>query len=551
MYKQSSASALNAGYSPPAARGVPPPRAFLYFHSRVRTDSRRLESQEYMGPDFLVIGAGVAGLRAAIELAAAGTVLVIAKDTLRESSSEYAQGGIAVALSDDDEVELHEQDTLYAGDGLCDRQAVHTLVEEGPAAIQELIDWGAEFDREGSKLSFTREGAHSRNRILHSHGDSTGREIARTLYRKAASLTQIEFRTYSAVVDLIREDEAVAGALVFDEKRSEMLPVHARAVLLATGGLGRVYTETTNPDVATGDGVAMGWRAGADIANIEFVQFHPTALHVEGAPRFLLSEALRGEGARLVNAGGERFMSRYHEMGELAPRDVVSRAIVSELQRTGTPHVFLDLTHREPDFIRRRFPRIYETCLRYGIDISTSAAPVHPAAHYAMGGVWTDLDGQTSVNRLFAAGEAACTGVHGANRLASNSLLEGVVFGRRAGRAMQNCAKEPFLPGRDRPKIVFPEVTEAEVRQLAWDDCGIVRDGRGLKAAETKLADYQLIEKPAPSLKDYDLRSIHVVASLIAHCALAREESRGGHYRSDFPVAREEFRRPSVVRRDA
>src|ERR1035441_5947231 len=360
-----------------------------------------------MNPDFLVIGAGVAGLRAAIELAEAGTVLVVAKDSLRESSSEYAQGGIAVALSDDDEVELHEQDTIYAGDGLCDREAVHTLVEEGPAAIQELIGWGAEFDREGLRLSFTREGAHSRNRILHSHGDSTGREIARTLYQKAASLPQIEFRTYSAVVDLLKEKDAVAGALVFDAKRGELLPVHTRAVLLATGGLGRVYKETTNPDVATGDGVAMAWRAGADISNIEFVQFHPTALHVEGAPRFLLSEALRGEGARLINADGERFMSRYHEMGELAPRDVVSRAIVSELRRTGAPHVFLDLTHREPEFIRNRFPRVYETCKLYGVDISREPAPVHPAAHYAMGGVRTDLDGQTSLDRLFAAGEAA------------------------------------------------------------------------------------------------------------------------------------------------
>ena len=447
----------------------------------VRSTSALIESQEYMGPDFLVIGAGVAGLRAAIELASAGSVLVIAKDTLRESSSEYAQGGIAVALSDDDEVELHEQDTLYAGDGLCDREAVHTLVEEGPAAIQELIEWGAEFDREGSDLSFTREGAHSRNRILHSHGDSTGREIARTLYRKASSLPQIEFRTYSAVVDLLKENDAIAGALVFDEKRGELLPVHARAVLLATGGLGRVYQETTNPDVATGDGVAMAWRAGADIANIEFVQFHPTALHVEGAPRFLLSEALRGEGARLINAAGERFMSRYHEMGELAPRDVVSRAIVSELKRTGTPHVFLDLTHREPEFIRQRFPRIYQTCKRYGVDISTEPAPVHPAAHYAMGGVWTDLDGQTTLDRLFAAGEAACTGVHGANRLASNSLLEGLVFGGRSGREMKHCATEPFLPGRAKTKVLFPQVSEAELRQVAWNACGIVRDGEGLQ----------------------------------------------------------------------
>src|ERR1700691_1220296 len=395
-----------------------------------------------MGPDFLVIGAGVAGLRAAIELASAGSVLVIAKDTLRESSSEYAQGGIAVALSDDDEVELHEQDTLYAGDGLCDREAVHTLVEEGPAAIQDLIDWGAEFDREGQKLSFTREGAHSRNRILHAHGDSTGREIARTLYRKAGSLANIRFESYSAITDLLIANERATGAVIFDEKSGALRDVRSRAVLLATGGLGRVFKETTNPDVATGDGVAMAWRAGAEIGNIEFVQFHPTALHVEGAPRFLLSEALRGERAILRNIDGEAFMKRYHPLMDLAPRDVVSRSIIAEMRRTNAPHVWLDLTSRDADFIRHRFPRVYETCLAYGVDIAREPAPVPPAAHYAMGGVWSDLEGRSTVSGLYAAGEVASTGVHAANRLASNSLLEAVVFGLRAGRAMSDHARE-------------------------------------------------------------------------------------------------------------
>src|SRR3954471_6784340 len=383
-----------------------------------------------MNPDYLVIGAGVAGLRAAIELAEAGQVLVVAKDSLRESSSEYAQGGIAVALSDDDEVALHEQDTLYAGDGLCDASAVRVLVEEGPAAIEQLIEWGAEFDREGAELAFTREGAHSRNRILHAHGDSTGREIARTLYRKAVSLPNITFRSFAAITSLLADD-GVTGALLGEEA------VGARAVLLATGGLGRVYLNTTNPEVATGDGVAVAYRAGAEIQDIEFVQFHPTALRLDGAPSFLLSEALRGEGARLLNADRERFMARYHPLEELAPRDVVSRAIVAEMVRLGSRHVWLDLTHREAGFVRGRFPRIYETCLRYGIDLEREAAPVAPAAHYAMGGVRADLDGRTTLARLYAAGEVACTGVHGANRLASNSLLEGVVFGARAGRAMR------------------------------------------------------------------------------------------------------------------
>ncbi len=494
-----------------------------------------------MDPDFLVIGAGVAGMRAAIELARAGRVLVVAKETLRESSSEYAQGGIAVALSDDDEVELHEYDTLYAGDGLCDRSAVHTLVEEGPAAIQELIEWGAEFDRHEGQLEFTREGAHSRNRILHAHGDSTGREIARTLYRKASSIPNVEFRSFAASTDLLTAD-GVCGALLSDAVGNSV-PVYARAVLLATGGLGRVFLNTTNPDVATGDGVAIAYRAGAEIADIEFVQFHPTALHVEGAPRFLLSEALRGEGAVLRNAAGERFMERYHELLELAPRDVVSRAIVSEMQRTGEPHMLLDLTDREPGFVRGRFPRIYETCLRYGVDLERQAAPIAPAAHYAMGGVWTDLDGRTSLPRLFAAGEAACTGVHGANRLASNSLLEGVVFGARAGRAMAEAAGSTDRPA-PHPNV-FPQGSEESlaVRKLAWEKCGIVRDSAGLREALHWLHD--------KSSGDFETRNILLIAKLIALCALSREESRGAHYRTDFPEKRPEFEKHTVIRKNA
>jgi len=496
-------------------------------------------------PDFLVIGAGVAGLRAAIELCGAssgpGKVLVIAKDTLRESSSEYAQGGIAVALSDDDEVELHEQDTIAAGDGLCDRNAVHTLVEEGPAAIQRLIDWGAEFDRDGGKLAFTREAAHSRRRILHAHGDSTGREIARTLYRKAASMPGIAFQSYAATTDLLIADGAAAGAVVYDAHARRMFPIYAKAVLLATGGLGRVFAKTTNPDVATGDGVAVAWRAGAEISDIEFVQFHPTALHVEGAPSFLLSEALRGEGAYLRNVKGDRFTN------ELAPRDVVARAIVAEMGRTGAPHVLLDLTHLDPDFIRSRFPRIYETCLRYGVDISKQPAPVHPAAHYAMGGVRTDLDGRTSIPRLYAAGEVACTGVHGANRLASNSLLEGVVFGARAGRAMREWSGAAAPQEAGIPEAVFPCATESEIRGLAWEKCGLVRSGDSLAEACRALESRPVAPSAALDLAQLELRNMHAVVLLIARCALAREESRGAHYRGDFPEKREAFGKHSVV----
>jgi L-aspartate oxidase len=494
-----------------------------------------------MNPDYLVIGAGVAGMRAAIELAEAGTVLVVAKDSLRESSSEYAQGGIAVALSDDDEVELHEQDTLYAGDGLCDRVAVRTLVEEGPAAIQELIEWGAAFDREGNKLAFTREGAHSRDRILHANGDSTGREIARTLYQKACTLPNITFRSYAATTELL-VDDGVTGAMTWDAREEREFPIRARAVLLATGGLGRVFLNTTNPDVATGDGVAMAYRAGAEISDIEFVQFHPTALAVEGAPRFLLSEALRGEGALLRNTRGERFMERYHPLLELAPRDVVARAIVSEMTRTESPHVLLDLTHRGEAFIRERFPRIYQTCLVHGVNIGLEAAPVAPAAHYAMGGVRTDLDGRTNVPRLFAAGEAACTGVHGANRLASNSLLEGVVFGIRAGRAMREATAATPGSVQERPLATGAHSLTA-VQRIAWEKCGILRTAEGLMEA---IAQLSAIVTQSP--EEHNIRE---VALLIARCALARQESRGAQFRTDYPAKSDAFALHSVIHRDS
>jgi L-aspartate oxidase len=504
-----------------------------------------------MNPDFLVVGAGVAGLRAAIELSRGGEVLVVAKDTLQESSSEYAQGGIAVALNDDDEVGLHEQDTLFAGDGLCDRAAVKTLVEDAPAAIQELIEWGAAFDREAGELVFAREGAHSRNRVLHAGGDSTGREIARALYEKAASLPNVRFQSFAAVTDLLLTPEGeVNGALMWDSREQRHIAARARAVLLATGGLGRVYLDTTNPDVATGDGVAIAYRAGAVISDIEFVQFHPTALHVANAPRFLLSEALRGEGAYLRNAEGERFMSRYHELAELAPRDVVSRSIVAEMRRTGAEHMYLDLTHIPADHLRQRFPRIYQTCLELGIDLARQQAPVHPAAHYAMGGVRTDLDGRTSLPRLFAAGEVACTGVHGANRLASNSLLEGLVYGARAGRAMLEFASQE-VASRDHAEgeLKFPAVSETELRTRMWHQCGILRSGDELKSLIAWLEALQWDPTSRAGRGEFELRNIRDLCRLMARCALAREESRGGHYRTDFPQKSAAFEKHSAVRR--
>ena len=502
---------------------------------------------EYIHYDFLVVGAGVAGLRAAIELARAGSVLIVAKDSLRESSSEYAQGGIAAALGDDDEVGLHELDTLAAGDGLCDPGAVRTLVEEGPAAIRELIDWGAGFDRDGQRLLFAREGAHSRSRVLHAHGDSTGSEIARTLYRRAAALPNVAFRSFSAITDLLLAGGEVAGAVACDASRHCAVHIRARAVLMATGGLGRLYRDTTNPDVATGDGVSVAWRAGAVISDIEFVQFHPTALHLEGAPRFLLSEALRGEGGFLRNAAGRRFMPASHPMAELAPRDVVSRSIVVETRRTGAPHVFLDLAHLPPGFVPARFPRIYQTCLRYGIDLERRPAPVYPAAHYAMGGIRTGLDGRSSLPRLFAAGEVACTGVHGANRLASNSLLEGVVFGRRAGAVMKEVSRSPSGPAEAPEADSFPAISEDQIRELASRECGILRSGDGLRRAVRRLESITGMPFSDADRRRHEIRNMFALLSLIARCALARQESRGAHFRADFPDKRPEFAKHSLI----
>ncbi len=506
---------------------------------------------ELLETDFLVVGAGVAGLRAAIELASAGRVLVVVKDALRESSSEYAQGGIAVALSDDDDVRLHEADTLLAGDGLCNPAAVRALVEEGPAAIRELIGWGAVFDRDGESLLFAREGAHSKSRVLHSHGDSTGREIARALYSRAAALPNIAFRSFSAVVDLLLNDGRVTGAVALDDQSGSLVTIHARAVVLATGGLGRIFLDTTNPDVATGDGVAMAWRAGARISDIEFVQFHPTALHIEGAPSFLLSEALRGEGAHLLDARGQRFMPNYHPMAELAPRDVVARAIVDQMRLDHTRHVHLDLSGRGPGFVRNRFPRIHATCLQFGLDLDLVAAPVHPAAHYAMGGVWTDLAGRTSLPGLWAAGEVACTGVHGANRLASNSLLEGVVFGARAGRAVLAAAPARSGQAGPPPPLETPLTAGAEVRRLASAYCGIVRNGDGLSTALAVLRGLPLERKRGLSRADVELANMSTVAQLIARSALARHESRGAHYRLDFPEKSERFQLHSMMDRSS
>jgi L-aspartate oxidase len=494
--------------------------------------------------DFLVIGAGVAGLRAAVELASAGRVIVLAKREVTDSNTQWAQGGIAAALSDEDEISLHLQDTLSAGDGLCNPQAARVLVEEAPERIEELIQWGTEFDRQGTKLTFGREGAHSRNRILHAHGDSTGREILRALYAKAKTLKNISVREFEFSTDLQVQDGRAFGIHLIDE-HGQLRQLAAPAILLATGGMGHLYRNTTNPGVATGDGVAMAFRAGAEVSDMEFIQFHPTALYLKNAPRFLLSEALRGEGAYLRNLNRDRFMPKYHPLAELAPRDVVARAIVHELEASHAqdPVVYLDLTHLDPANIRTRFPRIYATCLQYKIDITVDLIPVRPAAHYAMGGVRTDLDGRATIAGLYAAGEAAATGVHGANRLASNSLLEGLVFGARAGRAMRDELRETAPRAEqsvtavrsDPANDALSEEVVREIQDVMWNDVGIVRNGVGLKRATLHLDEIASRVSNPQTRRAHEAQNLHLAGFLVTRSALKREESRGAHYRTDFP----------------
>lgn len=486
--------------------------------------------------DFLIIGSGVAGLRAAIELAPYGSVLVVTKDKPSESSTEYAQGGIAAVVSDEDRVGIHFEDTLKAGDGLCNEEAVKTLVEEGPERIVELISWGAEFDREGLKLALTLEAAHSRRRILHSHGDSTGRELERVLLSKVRSIPSVKKYPYALTTDLIVNDHECHGAYVLQER--EVSALFAKATVLATGGAGQIYSRTTNPPVATGDGMAIALRAGAELEDMEFVQFHPTSLYLPPAPHFLLSESMRGEGAVLLNIDKQRFMKDYTPMAELAPRDIVSRAIISEMVKTGSNHVYLDLRHMGKEFIKKRFPRIFATCLLYGIDITEGLIPVSPAAHYFMGGVKTTLDGETNIRGLYAAGEVACTGVHGANRLASNSLLEGLVFGARAGAAAVRSTVVPYeTAGYNlRPDTIEEgETIRNSLRTLMWEKAGIIRCGSSLAEARERLCLWkQITDRDFLTRSELELKNMIIISGLIVEAALARKGSVGAHYRSDY-----------------
>lgn len=505
--------------------------------------------------DFLIIGSGVAGLRAAIELAPHGKVLVVTKDKPSESTTEYAQGGIAVALSDEDEIGIHFDDTLRAGDGLCRKEAVKILVEEGPERIIELISWGAEFDKEGTKLDFTMEAAHSRRRILHAHGDSTGREIVRVLLEKASSFSSIETYPFSFTIDLNIKDGECHGAYIL--KNKEIILILAKATIMATGGAGQVFSRTTNPPVSTGDGMSVAFRAGAILEDMEFIQFHPTSLYSPLAPQFLLSEAMRGEGAVLRNIHKERFMMDYHPMAELAPRDVVSRAIISEMVKTKSDYVYLDLRHLGKEFLKNRFPRIYSTCLQYNIDITKEMVPVSPAAHYVMGGIKTDTNGASNIKGLYAAGEVACTGVHGANRLASNSLLEGLVFGAKAGKAALNTPinngqltmsikESTFNSLRFAECSSIPDHEEIrhELRKLMWERVGIIRCAESLGYAKKRISEWLFIKERMPlTRRELELKNMLFVAQLITEASLLRKGSVGAHYRSDYPEKGEGWQR--------
>jgi L-aspartate oxidase len=529
--------------------------------------------------DFVVIGSGIAGLSFAIKAAEHGRVAIVTKRAPGESNTSYAQGGVACVTSVEDTFDLHIKDTLEAGAGLCNEAVVRAIVTEGPPRIRELIEIGVHFDERdagngGRELDLGREGGHSKRRVLHSR-DLTGREIEHALLRTAGANPNIEILDNHMAVDLITAaklgyatGDRCLGVYVLDEQTGEVKTLRSGRVILATGGCGKVYLYTTNPNIATGDGVAIAWRAGASIANMEFIQFHPTCLFHREARSFLISEAVRGEGAILTDSKGREFMQKYHPLKALAPRDIVARAIDAEMKRTGEKCAYLDISHKPADFVRERFPNIHETCLRYGIDITKQPIPVVPAAHYQCGGVFTDISGASSLRGLYAIGEVASTGLHGANRLASNSLLEAVVMAHRA--CLDLVRREPFSPENDF-EIELPEwkrgnahdVDELvviyhnwdEIRRLMWDYVGIVRTDKRLKRASTRLKNLQREIQEFywdfnVSTDLLELRNLATVASLIVDSALLRKESRGLHYTLDYPETNDNrFKKNTLLHR--
>ncbi len=525
--------------------------------------------------DFIVIGSGIAGLSFAMKAAEKGTVALVTKRQVADSNTARAQGGVACVVSGEDSFDLHIRDTLVAGAGLCHEEAVRAVVTEGPERIAELIALGMHFDERdmengGRELDLGREGGHSKRRVLHFQ-DATGSEIERTLVEKIAGHPNVTIMENHMAVDLLTTgklgyamQDCCVGVYVLDEETGVVETLRSDVTVLASGGCGKVYLYTTNPDIATGDGVAMAWRAGAAIANMEFIQFHPTCLYHPEAKSFLISEAVRGEGGVLRDARGRRFMEGYHERKELAPRDIVARAIDAEMKRTGSKCVYLDITHKPAEFLKTRFPMIYETCLKYGIDMTKQPIPVVPAAHYQCGGVRSDLNGETSLRGLYAIGEVACTGLHGANRLASNSLLEGLVMAHRAfekstkhRKARENFSLPEWRPGQvqDVDELVVVYHNWDEIRRLMWDYVGIVRTQKRLQRAaarlrnlHTEIQEFYWNFKVSTEL--LELRNLVTVASLIVDCAMRRRESRGLHYTLDcLHTDDEKFLNDTVMRR--
>ncbi len=511
--------------------------------------------QKTCDTDVLIIGSGAAGLRAALSAGQRAKVTLMTKSVLKESNSQYAQGGIAVAMNVDDTVALHVEDTCNAGDGLCELGAVETMVSEGVPRVTELVEWGANFDWEGTLPRFTREAAHSRRRIVHK-GDATGRETTDVLIQRVNAAEQIDVLANSFAIDFFIADGRCYGVIAVVE--NELVWFRAKATVLATGGLGQLYPCTSNPAVATGDGFAAAWRAGCELIDMEFVQFHPTTLYLQGAPNFLISEAVRGEGGTLINIRGERFMDKYHQMGELAPRDVVSRAIWAEMRQTGFPCVYLDITHQPADFILQRFPTISDMTRHHGLDICIDLIPVRPGAHFMMGGIRTNIETETNIQGLYACGEVACTGVHGANRLASNSLLECLVFGARAGgnaAAFADTVADLHLQNIEQSLLAGEsctldgiETAKTTIRETLWKNVGIERNGEGLGETLAELGKLVQLNvhrtvhngslppyATSTNIAAFEMLNMLETAYLITEASLIRTESRGAHYRTDFP----------------